>query len=56
MMQGHAPQLKWQHSVTSTNEDENKENSTPTASSVKQYQFNSNLIQNKSPALWVYVL
>src|SRR5882724_10923195 len=28
-MQGNALQLKWQHSVTSTDEDENKENSTP---------------------------
>ena len=29
MMQGHALQLKWQHSATSTDEDVNKENSTP---------------------------
>src|SRR5882724_8066165 len=29
MMQGHALQLKRQHSATLTNEDENKENSTP---------------------------
>src|SRR5882724_11562649 len=28
-MQGNALQLKWQHSTTSTDEDENKENSTP---------------------------
>jgi len=35
MMQGNALQLKWQHSATSTNEDENKENSTP-SSSVKR--------------------
>jgi len=36
MMQGHAPQLKQQHSATLTNEDKNKENSTPMASSIKQ--------------------
>src|SRR5882724_12429346 len=38
MMQGHASQLKWHHSVHSSDEDETKENSTPTASSVKQSQ------------------
>src|SRR5882724_8001024 len=36
MMQGHASQLKRQHSVHSSNEDETEENSTPTASSVKR--------------------
>ena len=38
MMQGHAPQLKWPHSVNSTDEDDNKENSMPMASSGKWLQ------------------
>ena len=38
MMQGHASRLKWHHSVHSSDEDETKENSTPTASSVKLSQ------------------
>ena len=39
MMQGHAPRLKWPHLVNSTDEDNNKENSTPMASSGKQSQL-----------------
>src|SRR5882724_9500645 len=40
MMQGHALRLKQQHSATSTNEDKNKENSTP-VQLVKQLQTSS---------------
>jgi len=35
MMQGHASGFKQQHCFNSTDEDENKENLTPTASLVK---------------------
>src|SRR5882724_9516270 len=41
MMQGHAPRLKRPHSVNSTDEDDNKENSTPTASSGKRSRLSS---------------
>src|SRR5882724_10425657 len=42
MMQGHALRLKRQHSATSTDEDENKENSTP-VQLVKRSQTSSHL-------------
>ena len=41
MIQGHAPRLKGPHLVNSTNEDDNKENSMPTASSGKRSWLSS---------------
>jgi len=46
MMQGHSSRLKRHHSMHSSDKDETKENSTPTASSVKLSQ--SSALQHRA--------